>query len=302
MASDINYKHLHYFWTVAHEGSIAQASEKLHITPQTISGQLALLQDKVGSNLFEKSGRGLVITETGKLVLGYADEIFSLGKELNEVLRGSPNIGAAEFIVSAASALPKAIVYKIIEPALRLPHEIRLTCKEGPVQSILADLAIHEVDLVLSDTPVTSHLSIKAYNHFLGESHLAFFASPKLAKKYRKNFPQSLDKAPLLLPTQQYAVRQRFDRWAEDNNIYPQIRGQFDDSALLKAFGQSGRGMFFMPSVIEKEVCHNFDVQVIGYLEDVKQQFYAISHERRVRHSAVAAICDSARDKVFASS
>lgn len=299
MSSDINYKHLYYFWTVAHEGSIAKASEKLHITPQTISGQLTLLQEKIGSPLFEKIGRGLSITETGKLVLSYADEIFSLGKELSKVLRGSPNVGAADFIVSAASALPKTIVYKIIEPALRLPHQISLTCKEGPVQNILADLAVHETDLVLSDTPVSSHFSIKAYNHFLGESHLAVFASSKLAKKFQKKFPQSLNNAPLLLPTQQYAIRQRIDRWLEENQIYPKTQGQFDDSALVKSFGQSGFGIFFMPSVIEKEVCHNFDVKVIGHLEEVKQQFYAISPERRVHHPAVAAICDSAREEVF---
>lgn len=295
MASDMNYKHLHYFWTVANEGSIAKASEKLHITPQTISGQLTLLQDKLGSELLQKSGRGLELTETGKLVMRYAEEIFALGKELNEVLRGSPNVGASEFIVSVASALPKTIVYKIIQPALQLPQEIMLTCQSGPVDTILANLAIHEVDLVLSDTPVTSQFNIKAYNHYLGESHLTFFAHPDLAKKYRKNFPHSINNAPILLPTKQYAIRQLFDRWAEDNQIYPEIKGQFDDNAILKAFGQSGRGIFFMPEVIQDEVCHNFNVEVIGHLKEVKQKYYAISLERKVRHPAVAAICDTAR-------
>jgi len=297
LINDINYKHLHYFWTVANEGSIAKASEKLHITPQTISGQLSLLQERIGSDLFIKSGRGLEISDTGKLVKRYADEIFALGKELSEMLRGSPNFGTAEFIVSVASTLPKTIVYKILEPSLSLPKEFSLTCKSGPVDSILAELAIHDVDMVLSDTPVTSEFSIKAYNHFLGESHLAFFAKPSIAKQFRNNFPQSLHDAPMLLPTKQYAIRKLFDRWSNDKEIFPEIKGQFDDNAILKAFGQSGLGIFFMPAVIQEEVCRNFNVEVIGHLEEVKQKYYAITLERKVKHPAVVAICDTAKER-----
>lgn len=296
MPSSINYKHLNYFWTVAHEGSIAKASEKLHITPQTISGQISLLEKRMGNELFERQGRGLRLTETGRLVLGYADEIFELGQELNDVLRGAPALGPSEFIVSAASALPKAIVQKIIEPALRMDKEISLTSLEGPVEAILADLAIHKVDLVLSDKPVTGALSIKAYNHKLGESGLTFFASPSLAKKYKRNFPQSLHNAPLLLPTVQNEIRQLFDYWLREKNIYPVIRGQFDDSALMKDFGQAGLGIFFMPTIIAKDVCKAFNVKVIGQTDEVKQQFYAISAERKVSHPAVAAICDAANN------
>ena len=295
MSDSINYKHLNYFWTVAHEGSIAKASEKLHITPQTISGQLSLLEKRMGNELFEREGRGLRLTETGRLVLGYADEIFELGRELNDVLRGVPAVGPSEFIVSAASALPKTIVYKIIEPALHINQDISLTSLEGPIEDILADLAIHKVDLVLSDKPVTGALSVKAYNHKLGESGLTFFASPALAKKYKRNFPQSLNNAPLLLPTKQNEIRQLFDYWLSEQNIYPTIRGQFDDSALMKAFGQEGMGIFFMPSIIADDVCKAFNVKVIGETNEVKQQFYAISAERKVRHPAVAAICDAAR-------
>ena len=296
MPSSINYKHLNYFWTVAHEGSIAKASEKLHITPQTISGQISLLEKRMGNELFERQGRGLRLTETGRLVLGYADEIFELGQELNDVLRGAPALGPSEFIVSAASALPKTIVQKIIEPALRMDKEISLTSLEGPVDAILADLAIHKVDLVLSDKPVTGALSIKAYNHKLGESGLTFFASPSLAKKYKRNFPQSLHNAPLLLPTVQNEIRQLFDYWLREKNIYPVIRGQFDDSALMKDFGQAGLGIFFMPTIIAKDVCKAFNVKVIGQTDEVKQQFYAISAERKVSHPAVAAICDAANN------
>ena len=299
MNGSLNYKHLHYFWTVAKEGSIAKAAEKLHITPQTISGQLSLLEERIGSSLFIRDGRRLKLTETGRLVLRYADEIFELGRELSDVLRGAPEVGPSEFIVSAASALPKTVVYKVVEPVLRLPHDITLVCREGPIEVMLADLAINKVDMVLSDIPLTSALSIKAYNHFLGESGLSFFAAPRLAKRYKRNFPNSLDKAPLLLPTEQYAIRQLVDRWLQDLQIYPDIRGQFDDSALMKAFGQSGMGIFFMPSTIEEEVCRNFNVRVIGRTDQVVQKFYAISVERKVRHPAVAAICDIARSEIF---
>lgn len=299
MSDLMNYKHLHYFWMVAHEGSIAKASAKLHITPQTISGQLSLLEERVGNALFDKVGRGLVLTDTGRLVLRYADDIFELGRELGDVLRGAPAVGPSEFIVGAASALPKTIVYKIIEPALNLPHDISLISREGPVDAMLADLAIHKVDMVLSDTPVTNAISVKAYNHLLGESGLSCFASSSLLKTYTKHFPKSLNNAPILLPTPQYAVRQLVDYWLQQNDIHPIICGQFDDSALMKAFGQSGMGLFFMSSTIEEEICSNFNVRVVGRIDEVKQKYYAISAERKVKHPAVAAICDSARSALF---
>jgi LysR family transcriptional activator of nhaA len=299
MPNSINYKHLNYFWMVAHEGSIVKASEKLHITPQTISGQLSLLEDSMGISLFEREGRGLRLTESGRLVLGYADEIFDLGRELGDVLRGNPTIGPAEFIVSAASALPKTIVQKIIEPGLQIQQDMTLTSREGPVEAILADLAIHKVDMVLSDTPLTGTLSIKAYNHKLGESSLTCFANSKLTQKYKEGFPQSLNHAPILLPTSQYAIRQSIDFWFNKHDIYPNIRGQFDDSALMKSFGQVGLGIFFMPTIIADEVCRNFDVEVVGSVNELKQTFYAITAERKVKHPAVAAICDTARNALF---
>lgn len=299
MSDTMNYKHLHYFWMVANEGSIAKASDKLHITPQTISGQLSLLEERIGNALFDKVGRGLQLTETGRLVLRYADEIFELGRELNDVLRGAPAVGPSEFIVGAASALPKTIVYKIVEPALHLPHDVSLTSREGPVDAMLADLAIHKVDMVLSDTPVTNAVSVKAYNHLLGESGLSCFAAPRLAKTYKKNFPQSLNNAPVLLPTPQYAIRQLIDGWLQQNAVHPLICGQFDDSALMKSFGQVGMGVFFMSSTIEEEICSNFNVKVIGRIDEIKQKYYAISAERKVKHPAVAAICDTARSSLF---
>lgn len=299
MSDNLNYKHLHYFWVVATEGSIARAADKLFITPQTISGQLSMLEQRIGQPLFDRVGRRLRLTETGRLVLGYADDIFELGRELGDVLRGAPLVGNSEFIVSAASALPKTIVYKVLEPALTVSSDISLTCKEGPVESILGELAVHKVDMVLTDTPLTSAFSIKAYNHYLGESTLSFFASPAVAAKLKGDFPACLQDTSMLLPTKQYAVRQLFDRWCTDNSIFPTIRGQYDDSALMKSFGQAGFGVFFMPSIIEDEVKKSFGLEVVGRSNSLKQKFYAISAERKVTHPAVAAICDTARDKIF---
>ncbi|WP_371193357.1 transcriptional activator NhaR [Glaciecola sp. SC05] len=299
MAENLNYKHLHYFWVVATEGSIARAADKLFITPQTISGQLSMLEERIGQPLFDRVGRRLRLTETGRLVLRYADDIFELGKELTDVLRGAPLVGTSEFIVSAASALPKTIVYKILEPALSLSQEVSLMCREGPVETILGELAVHEVDMVLTDTPLSSAFSIKAYNHYLGQSELSFFAAPSLAKNLRGPFPACLNEAPVLLPTKQNAIRQLFDKWCHDANIYPIIRGQYDDSALMKSFGKAGFGIFFMPTIIEDEVKDNFGLEVIGRLSDIKQKFYAISAERKVTHPAVAAVCSTARDIIF---
>ncbi|MFT6267220.1 MAG: LysR family transcriptional activator of nhaA [Alphaproteobacteria bacterium] len=299
MSDNMNYKHLHYFWVVATEGSIARAAEKLFITPQTISGQLSMLEERIGQPLFDRVGRRLRLTETGRLVLRYADDIFELGKELSDVLRGAPIVGTSEFIVSAASALPKTIVYKILEPALTVSNDISLTCKEGPVEAILGELAVHEVDMVLTDTPLSSAFSIKAYNHYLGQSALSFFAAPQLAAKLQGDFPACLQDTPMLLPTKQYAIRQLFDKWCTDNNIFPVVRGQYDDSALMKSFGKAGFGVFFMPSIIENEVKDGFGLQVIGRSQSLKQKFYAISSERKVTHPAVAAICNTARDKIF---
>ncbi|MAR92787.1 MAG: LysR family transcriptional regulator [Pseudomonadales bacterium] len=201
--------------------------------------------------------------------------------------------------VITPSALPRTIVCKIIEPALHLPQEISLISREGPLDAMLADLAIHKVDMVLSDTPITSATSIKAYNHLLGESELSCFATFRLAKTFGKGFPQSMNGAPVLLPTAEYAVRHLLDTWFQDNNLHPSIRGQFDDSALIKSFGQAGLGEFFMSSAIEGEVCKNFNVKVIGRLKGIKQKYYAISAERKVKHPAVAEICDIARTALF---
>lgn len=295
----LNYKHLYYFWTVAHEGSIAAASKTLHLTPQTISGQLTLLEARLDKALFKKQGRGLALTDVGATVLEYADEIFELGSELTDVLRGIPVVGSSEFIIGASSALPKTIVYKILEPALRLSHEVKMLCKEGPLESLLADLAVHKVDMVLSDSPVPSNFHVKAYNHALGECGISFFAVSDIVKRYKKGFPNSLTQAPMLVPTKQNAIRSSYENWIREMEISPKIVGEFDDSALMKSFGQAGHGIFFMSSLIEQEICRNFNVKVIGRTEEIRHSFYAISAERRIKHPAVQAICDTARSTLF---
>jgi LysR family transcriptional activator of nhaA len=295
MNNHLNFNHLYYFWVVADEGSIVSASKRLNITSQTISGQISLLETRINNELFRKSGRNLQLTDTGQIVKRYADSIFALGQELSDVLRGITSTGPSELIVASASALPKATVYKILEPALAMEDDFVLTLTEGPVESILADLAVNKVDLVLSDTQVQSNLKIKAFNHFLGSSGLTVVAPKSLAQKYSKNFPQCLHKAPLLLPTRRYAVRSRFDHWLDAREIRPKIRGQFDDSAVMKACGEAGFGLFFVPQIVEDIVCKMHGVIPVGRIPEVKHDFYAISAERRVTHPAVAAICDQAR-------
>lgn len=299
MPKTINYKHLHYFWTVAKEGSIAAASELLHITPQTISGQLSSLEEALGDKLFQREGRGLVLSEKGQIVMSYSDEIFSLGQELQEVLRGTTTQGQIEFIVGILDCIPKTIAYLLLKPALHSGHDISITCNEGSMEQLLSDLAIHKLDMVLTDTPLPTSFPIKAYNHFLGESGISFFAIPELADQYSDAFPNSLDGTPLLMPTANSTIRRSIDQWFDELQIYPKIVGEFDDSALLKAFGQAGVGVFFMPTVIENEVSSQFNVEIIGRTDKVTEQFYAISVERRIKHPAIAAIYDSAKDKLF---
>jgi LysR family transcriptional activator of nhaA len=292
----INYKHLHYFWVVAKQGGIARASETLHITPQTISGQISLLEDSLGEALFQKAGRNLELTETGRVVLSYADEIFSLGGELEETVRNMPSERPITFKVGVADVVPKSIAFRLLSPALELSDPVRLVCKENSLDTLLADLALHKIDLVIADSPIPPGVNVRGFNHSLGESGVSFMAAPKLAKGLRKGFPQSLDGAPVLLPTEVNVVQSRLLQWFDSLHIHPRIVGEFDDSALMKVFGQAGKGVFVAPSAIADEVADHFGVEIIGSTEDVREQFYAISFERRITHPAVAAITKTARD------
>ena len=297
----MNYKHLHYFMQVAKSGSVMRASEQLHLTPQTISGQIQLLEEALGNALFAKSGRGLVLTETGRMALGYAEEIFALGAELKEAVREYPKQGRMlEFRVGVADAVSKSIAYRLVEPARHLPEPVRIVCRGWKLDSLLAELALHRLDLVISDAPIPPSVSVRAFNHRLGASGVSFFAAPNLLERCAGAFPQCLDGAPLLMPGEDAAVRQRLRAWFQKRSLHPRVVGEFDDSALAKEFGRRGAGIFVGPTVLTKEIEKQFSVKTLGAATDVVDEFFAISVERRVTHPCVIAITQSARNELFA--
>lgn len=297
----LNYNHLQYFWAVAREGSIAKASESLHLTPQTISGQLKLLEEAVGQPLFNRVGRRLVLSDMGHLVFEYADEIFSVGAELASIVRGNQVSGPKTLTVGIVSSMPKLIAERIIAPAMMVSEPIRVRCHESSIEQLLSELAVHKLDIVLSDQPMPDGLGLKAYNHRLGESGMSFFARSNQARRYRGKFPRSLNDSPMLLPSQHSALRRRLDDWFEAHELFPRVVGEFDDSALLKAFGEAGAGVFAGPTVIEKEICRMYRMSVIGQTNEIKERFYAISPERRLSHASIVLITDTARTDLFAS-
>ena len=295
----INYKHLYYFWTVAKEGSIAKASALLHLTPPTLSGQISALEQSMDTRLFTKSGRNLVLTEAGRLAYDYAEEIFLLGMELEDVLKNRAIGRPIQFSVGIADVVPKLIAYRILEPALSLPETVRIVCYENKLENLLADLAVHKLDMVLADSPLGSGLNVRAYNHLLGECGVAFFAAPELAQRLQSDFPLSLHQAPMLLPTLGTALRGDLLQWFDKLQLHPQIAGEFDDSALMKAFGQAGIGVFAAPTVIEQQVLQQYNVVLIGQTDEVREQYYAISAERRLKHPAVLAVREAAKARLF---
>ena len=294
----LNYSHLLYFWTVAREGSIAKASESLHITPQTISGQLKLLEDAVGDALFRRVGRGLALTETGQVVNLYADEIFSLGAELTQRVQNKLTGLPPELNVGLVSSIPKLIAFQTLAPALELDEKIRIVCNEGDLDQLLGELAVHRLDLVISDRQIPAGLNVKAYNHKLGSSHISFYAQKKIASKYSRNFPKSLHRAPMLLPAKSNEMRRNLEDWFEENEIVPDIVAECGDSALLKAFGESGVGIFPAPSAISEQIQQMYHSKNIGTVETVTESFYAISPERKLKHPGVLKITQEAREKL----
>lgn len=292
----INYKHLHYFWAVAKQGGVARASEHLHLTPQTISGQISLLEDSLGEALFSKVGRNLELTDAGRLVLGYADEIFSLGGELEDTVRNLPSGRPMIFRVGIADVVPKTIAYRLLAPALELPGAVRIVCRENSLDSLLAELALHRIDMVLADSPIPSALNIRGFSHSLGDCGISFLATPELVKDLQGEFPQNLHGAPLLLPSDITQLQGRLLYWLDSLHIHPRIVGEFDDSALMKAFGQAGAGIFVAPRAIAEENMKQYGVEIIGSTDAVREHFYAISVERKISHPAVAEITATARE------
>ncbi|HJV80653.1 transcriptional activator NhaR [Noviherbaspirillum sp.] len=296
--STINYKHLHYFWVVAKCGGIGRAGEQLHLTPQTISGQIGMLEEALATTLFDRVGRRLELNDTGRMVFSYADEIFTLGEELEDMLRNRSGGRPLQFTVGVVDSLQKSIVRLLLEPALNLPETLRIVCREGKLDTLLAGLAIRGLDIVLADGPLPSNSNVRGFSHLLGECGVAFFAAPALARRYRKAFPHSLDGAPFLLPGEDAALRPRLLRWFDKERIRPRIVGEFDDGALLKEFGEAGVGIFAAPTAVAAQVKKQYGVQEIGRTDALTEQFYAISVERRLSHPAVLAISTAAQKRV----
>ena len=296
----MNLKHLHYFWATAKAGGIMRAGEHFHITPQTLSGQIKLLEDKLGCCLFRKAGRRLELTDEGRVALGYADQIFALSAELEAALahsRGGPK--TLDFRVGLSDSVPKAIACRLLEPALGLPDPVRLVCHEGKLSDLLAQLAVQRLDLVIADETMGRQLSVKAFNHALGTTPMSFFASPALKSSLKRGFPRNLDGAPMLKQGAASAMRQRLEAWLAKHQLRPRAVGEFDDAALMKAFGREGRGVFMSPTVLEAETCEQYGVRVLGRTDELVEEFFAISVERRITHPCVVAITRAARSKLL---
>jgi LysR family transcriptional activator of nhaA len=289
-STGLNFRHLYYFWAVAKEGSITRAAERLDVAVQTISAQLSLLEQSVGKALFAPQGRRLVLTEAGRVALNYADQIFLLGEQLQDALAGIDLDQTMRLAVGISDSLPKLIASRLLDAALQMPRRVKLVCHEDNFEALLADLSLHKLDVVLTDRPVPTGTNLRVFSHLLGESDIMLFGMPELAKHYRAKFPESLKGAPILLPTRNNAMRARIDHWFDVHELRPEIVGEFDDNALLNTFGQRGLGLFPAPSILAADVKKQFGAVPVGELTKIKEQFFAISNERKIKHPAVEAI------------
>ena len=297
----LNYHHLLYFWVVAKEGSIVAASKELRLAHPTISGQIHRLEDVLGQKLFTRHGRNLVLTDEGRVAFRYAEEIFGLGREFLDTVKGKPSSRPVRLVVGVSDALAKSVVQRILEPVFSLGNDIQVVCRDDhSVEAFMGELALNDVDVVLSDAPAGPGSPVRAFSHLLGECGTTFFAAPPLAKRLRQKFPRSLDGAPFLLPGGDSTLRRALNEWFESQDVRPKIVAELDDLALAKVFGGAGLGVFAAPDVIENEVRKRYHVQVVGRSEKVRQRVYAISLERKIKHPAVVAICDVARKSIFA--
>lgn len=295
----LNFRHLHYFWVVAKEGSVTRAAERLGLAIQTVSAQLSLLEQSVGKALFKPQGRRLVLTEAGQTALRYADQIFLLGEQLQEALADLDTEPVMRLTVGISDSLPKLIASRLLDAALALPQRVRLICYEEQFESLLGKLSVHKLDVMLTDRPVPPGSSLRVFSHLLGETQISLFALPALADRYREGFPKSLHGAPLLLPTRNNAVRGRIDNWLETHEAHPDLIGEFDDNALLLTFGRAGRGLFPAPSVLSEDVLEQFGAVEVGAMAQVREQIYAISNERKIKHPAIEAILSAMHEDVF---
>lgn len=294
----VNYHHLLYFWVVAREGSLGAASKVLRLARPTLSGQIHALEQSLGERLFERVGRRLVLTDVGQVAFRYADEIFTLGREMLDAIKGRAAGKPPRLNVGIVDVVPKLVVRRLLEPALRMPEPVRLICHEASHEQLMARLALHEIDVVIADAPLPPGSPIRAYNHLLGECGVTFFGTAKFAP-LRRRFPKSLEGAPMLLPIEGTTLRRALDQWFDTIGVRPRIVGEFEDSALLKVFGGDGFGVFATPSAVEREVRLQYGVRAIGSVETLRERFYAISAERKLKHPAVLAISEAAKLEVF---
>jgi LysR family transcriptional activator of nhaA len=299
MAVSLNFRHLHYFWVVAKEGSITRAAERLGLAVQTVSAQLSQLEKSIGKSLFKPQGRRLVLTEAGSLALRYADQIFLLGEQLQDALAASEVEPVMRLTVGISDSLPKLIASRLLEAALALPQRVRLVCYEEQFESLLGKLSVHKLDVMLTDRPVPPGSSLRVFSHLLVETQTSLFGLPALAEKYAPGFPGSLNGAPLLLPTRNNAIRSRIDFWLEDHDLHPDLIGEFDDNALLHTFGRAGRGLFPAPSVLADDVFEQFGAVSVGPMTEVTEQIYAISNDRKMKHPGIEAILTAMHRDVF---
>lgn len=288
---ELNFKHLRYFWMVGKNGSIVSASGQLNLSPQSISAQLGDLENNLGVQLFRKLGRGLELTDMGRRIFSYADEIFSLGNELLEVAQDQEVRKSLPFRIGITDSVPKSVAYRVIEPVLHIDEPIRLICREGRISDLLPEMAVNQLDIVIADRPMPTNMNVRAYNHLLGESRLAIFATKSLLEIYQElSFPNNLHNAPFLMPGADFAFQKKLISWLETKKIYPNIVAEFDDSALLKSFGQAGAGFFAGPDAIADYICRQYEVEKVGNIDTVTEQLFAITTERRLTHPAVISI------------
>jgi LysR family transcriptional activator of nhaA len=296
----VNYHHLLYFWAVAREGGLVPAGKVLRLSHPTLSAQIHALEDQLGEKLFSKVGRKLALTDVGRVVFRYADEIFALGREMVDAVKGRGGGRPLRLEVGVVDVVPKLVVRRLLQPALSLPQSVRIVCYESSYDKLLGDLALHSLDIVIADSPVPSGSPVRAFSHLLGETGISFFGTRSLSRALKRGFPRSLDGAAMLLPLESSTLGRALQQWFQRQAVRPRIVAEFEDSALLKVFGGDGVGIFTAPTVVEDQVCRQYNVSVIGRAPELKERFYAVSVERRLKHPAVVAISEAARQEIFA--
>ena len=296
----LNYHHLQYFWMVAKHGSITRASAELRLAHPTISGQIHRLEEVLGEKLFARSGRNLVLTDSGRVAFRYADEIFALGQEFQDTLKGRSTGRPLRLVVGVSDVIAKSMVHRMLEPAFHMRDKVRIVCREArSADAFMGELAVHAIDVVLADAPAGPGTPVRTFSHPLGECGSSFFAAPQLARSYRKGFPDSLDGVPILLPSSDSTFRRALDEWFQARDTRPEIIAELDDLALASVLGEKGLGVIAAPDVLDKELRQRYALQLVGHAPDIRQRFFAISVERKIKNPAVAAICEVARKKIF---